>query len=669
MKKADFFKQAGKRFFFDDAFAVADYVKTHCPRQVQAAIKTADDVVRQHFIFDQRWDMERTHIPVVFEGEIDWLHQPGDDPEWIFALNRMRFWITLGQAYALTGEKRYARAFVGQLCHWITTVKREDPQNAKAWRSIEAGLRLEYWLKAMRYFEKSPAVTDEVMALFFQSITEHAEFIMGIWDSYNLMSNWGVLANHGLLLAGIMLPDSPRTREYTAEALRRLEQEIRMQVYRDGSHWEQSPMYHNEVLHCFLDTVQLCERCGVALPQTIRSKTRDMCLYDLYAGKPDGNELMMGDSDEIDQRDLLSRGAYLFGDGVLKSGGYDQPDFDTAWEIGETGLLEYPGIVSDPPARPDHSFADSGNFFFRSGWGEDGTYLHFHCGPLGAGHGHADQLHIDLFSRGEDVLVDAGRYSYVFGGGRVPFKQAGAHNVLMVDGKDYYVCQDSWACRDLTRAVNQKFYADERYGYVEGGHLAYQNDGVLINRRVLYLKPDIVLVCDECYGGGKHRYSQLFHFGEGGNLTGGAGHYIYRGKKVTAQALFLAPGISTSVIPSRISRRYNEFEHNQAVETAFEGTGFTSAFTVFVLGEGEPQALSVKKVSVTSNFKGTVFEDRQVEALTIAYGEHHYTVVIAHEEFASPTDTFLADGCTGFGSAVVFDRALNETQIGTVLLW
>lgn len=39
--------------------------------------------------------MEYTEIPVVFEKEINWLHQPADDPEWIFAFNRHHFWITM----------------------------------------------------------------------------------------------------------------------------------------------------------------------------------------------------------------------------------------------------------------------------------------------------------------------------------------------------------------------------------------------------------------------------------------------------------------------------------------------------------------------------------------------------------------------------------------------
>lgn len=165
-------------FFFDDPFEVAKYVKAHCAGAAQEVIRAADDIVAQRFLFALRWDMERTHEPVCFEGDIDWLHQPSDDPEWVYAFNRMKFWLCLGQAYALTKDERYAEAFARQLCHWIRTVKQEDAACEKAWRSIEVGLRLEYWLKAMRYFDKSPAITDAVRSLFESSVLEHAEMII-----------------------------------------------------------------------------------------------------------------------------------------------------------------------------------------------------------------------------------------------------------------------------------------------------------------------------------------------------------------------------------------------------------------------------------------------------------------------------------------------------------
>lgn len=37
---------------------------------------------------------------------------PADDPEFVWQFNRHRFFMTLGQAYQMTGDEKYARAFM-----------------------------------------------------------------------------------------------------------------------------------------------------------------------------------------------------------------------------------------------------------------------------------------------------------------------------------------------------------------------------------------------------------------------------------------------------------------------------------------------------------------------------------------------------------------------------
>lgn len=77
--------------------------------------------------------------------------------------------------------------------------------------------------------------------------------------------------------------------------------------------------------------------------------------------------------------------------------------------------------------------------------------------------------------------------------------------------------------------------------------------------------------------------------------------------------------------------------------------------------------MDVKKLSVVSNFKGILFADKQIEALRVRKGSRSWVIAVAHEEYASPTDTFCAGGCTGFGGVTVFDETAGEKEIGTVL--
>ncbi|NMA82624.1 MAG: heparinase [Epulopiscium sp.] len=672
MVKKDFFHRRDMHFFLDDIDKITKYVLENQKEEAKKIIKIADDICNQVFLFNLRWDMERTYEPVQFQNKIDWLYMPKDDPEWIYALNRHRYWICLGQAYALTKNEKYTKTFIYQLCDWINNVKLEDNKSQLAWRTIEAGLRCEYWLKAFFYFKDSEYLTDEVCNKFYQSMIQHAEYLMEVYDSFRLMSNWGVLQNHGLFMVGVMLPKSERTKQYIETSLSRLAEEIQIQVYRDGTHWEQSPMYHNEVTHCYLDVLFLAKKNNIHIPAIIWEKTKDMCYVNLYWKKPNHCQVMQGDSDDTDIRDILSKGAYLYKDPILKFGGYKRLNFDCVWDLGYMAIAEYDDLKIQEPKEKSKALDDSGNYYMRSEWTEEANFLHFHCGTLGAGHGHADQLHIDLFVNGEDILVDGGRYTYVNKPERYLFKNSTAHNTIVVDDVSFTICKDSWECSKLSQPVKQQFIIREKYEFVQGGHLGYYDlstGSIFINRKVIYIKPDIYILVDEFYTGTKHKYNQYFHFNDKGKLLCND-QIEYKSSRNYVEMIFATENVKKEIIDSKISRHYNLIENNKAIKTTIYGKGFQSVITVLSTSSIQNvEKLWVKKVPVRSTFKGITFLDSMIEAITIQKGSRKYTIVVAHQEYASPTDMFEADGCIGFGNVVVFDRGKGENKIGEVLLW
>ena len=208
-------------------------------------------------------------------------------------------------------------------------------------------------------------------------------------------------------------------------ALSHLEMEARIQIMGDGVQWEQSPSYHNEVLHCYEDVMVLAQRNHIHVPESIRSAVRKMAYANLSWKKPDHRQFLMGDSDDGDIRDTISAAAWLFHDPVLKFGASPCLEYDMAWDLGIGAVKEYRDMETAMPKFQSAALEDSGNYYLRDGWGEHGNLLHFHCGTMGAGHGHSDQLHVDLVMGGEDVLTDAGRFTYVPGPDRFAFKDYG----------------------------------------------------------------------------------------------------------------------------------------------------------------------------------------------------------------------------------------------------
>lgn len=635
-----------------------DYLISNYKEDVESAMATAEDAIKQRFIFNQRWDMERTYVAETFDGEINFMHQPGGDPEWVYAFNRLKHFISLGEAYLLTEDEKYAECFASQVALWIKNVRPDDPGSAKAWRTIESGIRLDTFVKSYLLMRTSKAFS-RVENDFMSSIAEHAEFIIkNAWNSYHLMSNWGVLANHGLYTAACVFnrPD------WQKEALFRLSKELQNEVYDDGMQWEQSPMYHNEVLREYLDVVLFSDIYGYELEPWFRNKVHSMARAAMCFIKPDGSEPMMGDSDDINMKDLLTYSAYVFMDGEIKSVAFPHLDFETSFIVGEEGIRRYDELEAVPPSSLDFFLSESGNGFSRTGWGDKDSYLRFHAGTLGAGHGHSDQTHISFVNKGKDFLVDAGRYTYVFDAGRKDFKDARAHNIVIVDNTECYPEKDSWECLSLNKAVNIKAAFKGEAVAFEGGHLGYISSGVFVNRRVLWLKKhEVLVVIDGFYAKGRHDYESLFHFREGLEPEIDGNTAIVENVRITQISVF---PVSLSVVPSHISRHYNQKEVNKALSTEFSAEDFVSLWTIFDFSNDKAD---VRSLSVGSNFKGITFTHDTVESIEIVSKERNLVVVSAHKEYASPTDTFLSGGCTGFGSLTYFDRMAGETEIGTRL--
>ena len=639
--------------FFGDGRATANWVRTHHPKAVASIIRAADLIAQDRFVFDRRWDLEHTKDPVSFPHGIDWLFQPGDDVEFVYAFNRMEFWKTLGEAWLLTGNEKYPQTFARQLRNWVAEVP-HDEVHAKAWRTIECGIRMEVWMKALKMMEDSQAVDDTLLELAFQSLREHARFIASVWDSYQLLSNWGIMANHGLFVTSVMLPPDAQSKRWVTLALSRLDQELQIQVADDGVHWEQSAMYHNEVLSQLLDVISLARTFHLPLPEGMEGKVHKMALYSATMEMPDGNEPSTGDSDLIDQRDLMERAASLFQDPALRTVGEDVPCCEAAWEMGLQGIERYlhVDVLQPENAKKLFLFPDGGHAYWKSGQ----TYLHAKAGTLGAGHGHADQLAFDLFHGGETVLIDPGRYTYVAGADRYWFKSAAAHNTVLVDGIDCYKPKDSWEYERMSKTCGIFVKEKQGYGFIRMGLLGYADRGVFIIRKLIVLDDDTFAVVDELYGTGNHLLESFFHLAPQGELSLLPDSVCWQSAR---QQLFLTSPFPAgcTIKEGWASPKYHERIATKSLSFSKKMEGFGSMLVVLGFG----RAPHVERIPVSSNFKKTVFPDRMIEAWKI----NEKVLVVSHQEWNSPTDSFLADGHTGWGQCVIFGP--EDHDIGNVL--
>ncbi len=667
MKGKKFYDRPDSSYFVPDAGAAADYCRRHWPEETEHILRIADEVCRNFFLFDLNWDMERTYEPVVFDKEIDWSIRPNGDPEFVWQFNRHRFFICLGQAYALTGDDKYVKGFLRLATDWMDRVPLKKENETGPWRMLETGLRGETWTKALRYFKDSPLLAEDFLERFQSCLRLHAERLVEKGGDARLQSNWCVLENSGLFEIALGLPQDEQTREWISIALDRLSRSLRVQVYEDGSQWEQSPMYHNEVYHCLCCVIYLAEKNGIRLPEGFREHVHRMARVNLIWRKPDGHQFTHGDSDDTELTDVLAMGAYLFRDPQLKYASSPRLDFEDAWDFGREAWESYEAMEAEEPDFTSARLDDSGNYYLRQSWERDSNLLHFACGTMSTGHCHGDKLHISLVLNGEDVLVDGGRATYMNVPLRFELKDNPGHNTTTVDGKSFTAFEDSWYTRKLSLPVNRFFRKGRLAEYVQGGHLGYMEDGIFVNRRCIWIKPDIYIINDEFYvpgrkgqegdASGRHTYRQFFHLAPEGETRVQDGGAVFTGKETKAFFSFPTKGITLEQKKGTCSAHYNQSQENVCVQSVLEKEGFASMLTVINGGPKETAVPAcVELIPVSSHTMGREFEEWEAQALRICVEDRCYVVIICHDEVFHGSDALIAGNCFAAGNVCVFDR-------------
>lgn len=623
--------------------------------------RTAEQLLEDTFLFQLPWDMEQTVEPVHFENGIDWSYFPGEDEEFTFMLNRHRFWICLGQTYIATGDEKYAVCFVRQLLDWIEKEPLREAAYTHTWRTIEAGLRADYWCRSMALFAHSPAVTDEVISKFLGALEIHAERLFNNPRvGFSLKSNWGILEYSGLYLLGHVL-DEPR---YIDRAKYFLKNGLHIQVQPDGMQWEASPMYHNEVLMCMMEVVRISRIFGDSfLTSDEMELIRRMAVVDMMLKNPVHRQPMVGDSDDTDLRDLITQAAYLFSDSTLKAGGFDFLDYESVWLYGVDAAARYEAIMARPVPPGLTHLEHSGQIVLRSSWEKDALWLYFVNGPLGGGHGHADKLHVSLWMGGEEILTDPGRYTYTDTTPRYELKNSVSHNVPMVDNEEYAPAADSWSSTALPVSTANRVYSEGPYTFIEGGHLGYAHKGICVNRRVVAIAEDVVAICDDFYGPVPELVSQRFHFAPGISLEAKEYTIVGHGRDCQFKMYSFAESkpCTQKCEEGLYSAHYNQ--RSTAPVTNVRAFGVPSLITILVKGEG-----SVSPVGVTNFSYGNELAPSEGEGYIIRAGGRRYGLVFLHQDVGNAQDLNGFEGVYGLGRTMVCDLDSDPGYM-TVLQW
>lgn len=286
--------------------------------------------------------------------------------------------------------------------------------------SQEISLRMLNWLFALYYYKNSAALTEER----FQSIMHNCYWqLHHVYQNINF-SRIAVRNNHAitesmmLYLGGIFFPFFPNSKKWSEDGLRWLEEEVAYQVYEDGTFLQFSHNYHRVLVQLMTWTLYLSELNDRKMSTTFINRSQKTLTY-LYQcqmeenghlpnyGANDGALFFpLNDCEYRDYRPQLNALAYYFNrKDLYHEGPWTE---DRIWYSSSEKLASKSEIKTKVERKNVASFPVGGYYIAR----DSDTLTFTRCGNHKDRPSHADNLHLDIWYKGENMLRDAGTYKY-----------------------------------------------------------------------------------------------------------------------------------------------------------------------------------------------------------------------------------------------------------------
>ncbi len=419
-----------------------------------------------------------------------------NDIKFIWEPARFGWAFTLGRAYYITGEKRYARAF------WEHTgefIKSNPPYLGPQWTSgQEVAIRLMALVWAGQVFASSAESTPQRMESLAATVVAHAERIPHTLVYARSQNNNHLISEAAALYtASLALPDHPRSEAWRGKGWKWLAWAFAKQIYKDGSYVQHSTNYHRLMLQVALWVWTLANLSPVrrgGTPQKVESTLATAARWlAALTDKESGQAANMGANDGAyifpltvcpftDYRPVVQAASLAFaGEKPFRDGVWNEM---ALWFGQKANMIErYPQIKGQPQ-----------KFVLQS----QNSWAYFRAVKFRTRPSHADQLHLDLWWRGINIARDAGTYLY---NADPPWDNtltaAQIHNTVTVNGRDQMTRAGRFLYLDWALAGIIESESRDGAQHAMARQHGYQSLGIVHQRTVTVFAGDRWLVEDE----------------------------------------------------------------------------------------------------------------------------------------------------------------------------
>lgn len=348
--------------------------------------------------------------------KVEDLDKEAGDIKFTWEPSRFSFLYTIVK-YDYAFDEDHSEWVIGRILDWIDKNPLNCGPNYKC--SQEISLRVLNWLFALYFYRDSKTLTEEVWQKIVWSIYWQIHHVRKNinFSRISVRNNHAITETLTLYLIGLLFPSFPGASEWKKKGKKWFEQEIEYQFEPDGTYLQNSMNYQRVVTQLLTVAIALADRNGETFSKVVYDRAYANVNF-LYQCMDDKTGMLPN---------------YGSNDGALFFQWHEQDycDFRPQIEDLENLLVSkgYPKLVKQQGLI---AFENGGYFIFR----ENGSMTFIRCGGFKGGCP-PDQLHIDIWKDGENLLMDGGTFKYNTEDRLVKyFAGTESHNTVLLDSYD-----------------------------------------------------------------------------------------------------------------------------------------------------------------------------------------------------------------------------------------
>jgi hypothetical protein len=412
-------------------------------------------------------------------SEINDFNPLNGDIKYVWEKSRFTYLLTIIRNDYHFGEDHSAFVFA-EIESWIEANPINQGPNWKC--SQEISLRLFNWMYALSFYKNSEALTEElwmkiqnVIYWSLHHVYHHINF-----SRIAVRNNHAITETLALTISEILFPFIPETINWSKKGRKWLEQEVDYQIYEDGTFLQFSMNYNRVLVQLLSFGISITEKNNQPFSEKFYLKAYKTLNF-LYQclqkengflpnyGANDGALFFpLSENEYRDYRPQLNTLHLILTGEIL----FDENEFqeDVQWvqtnnnpKYNFEKLNQKLGVVS---------FNNGGYYLCRT----ESTFTFIRCGCHKDRPSHADNLHVDVWVKGKNILRDSGTYKYNTENNILNyFKGTKGHNTVVVNDESQMLKGSRFIWYYWTQSLGANWFEDSDYHIFYGTISAYRH--------------------------------------------------------------------------------------------------------------------------------------------------------------------------------------------------